>query len=69
MSNFIKIYDFYMEKREQIVAALLAGKSQKEIVEELNVSRKCIYNVKKRFEEGKGLAHQSGAGRPSPRRG
>ena len=64
MSNFIKIYDFNMEKREAIVAALLAGKSNKEVVEELKVSAKTVYNVKKCFEEGKGLGHQSGAGRP-----
>jgi transposase len=64
VSNFIKIYDFNMEKREAIVAALLAGKCTKVIVEECKVSEKTIYNVKRCLKEGKGLAHQSGAGRP-----
>ena len=64
MFKFIKIYKCTMEKREAIVAALLAGKTNKEVVEQLKVSAKTVYNVKKRFEAGKGLGHQSGAGRP-----
>ena len=64
MFKFIKIYNCTMEKREAIVAALLAGKTNKEVVEQLKVSAKTVYNVKKRFEAGKGLGHQSGAGRP-----
>ena len=51
MFKFIKIYNCTMEKREAIM-------------EQLKVSAKTVYNVKKRFEEGKGLGHQSGAGRP-----
>ena len=51
MFKFIKIYNCTMEKREAIV-------------EQLKVSAKTVYNVKKRFEDGKGLGHQSGAGRP-----
>ena len=52
-----------MEKRESAVAALLAGKSIKEIMEELKVSRKTNYTLKNRLEDGEGLAHKSWAGR------
>ena len=60
-----------MEKRESTVAALLAGKSNQEIMEELKVSRKTNYTLKNRLEDGEGLAHKSWAGRlktrPRPR--
>ena len=46
-----------MEKRESTVAALLAIKSNQDIMEELKVSRKTIYAVKKRLLDGKGLAN------------
>ena len=35
-----------MEKREAILAAVLAGKTNKEIQETVGVSRKTIFNVK-----------------------
>ena len=52
-----------MEKRESAVAALLAGKSIKEIMEELKVSRKTNYTLKNRLEDGEVLALKSWAGR------
>ena len=61
-SKFTKIYDFNMERREAIVAALLAGKSNKEVQEELNVSRKTIYNVKRYLKDRGTLARKSGSG-------
>ena len=53
-----------MEKREAIMAALLAGKTNKEVVEQLKVSAMTLCNVKKYFHEDKSLAHQSGIGSP-----
>ena len=51
-----------MERREAIVAALIAGKSNKDIEEELKVTRKTIYNVKSYLKERGTLARKPGSG-------
>jgi transposase len=58
------VYSDNMERREAIVAALLAGKTHPEIMEQFKVSRKTIYNIQNNFKESGTLAHKPGAGRP-----
>ena len=52
-----------MEKREAILAAVLAGKTNKEIQETVGVSRKTIFNVKRDLRERGTLQRKSGSGR------
>ena len=59
MFKLLKISNCDMAKRESIVAALLASECNQEIVEELKVSIKTSYNVKKHLEDGEGLVHKS----------
>ena len=59
MFKLLKIQNCDMAKRESIVAPLLAGECNQEIVEELKVSIKTSYYVKKYLEDGDGLVHKS----------
>ena len=59
MFKLIKIQNCDMAKRESTVAALLADECNQEIVEELKVSTKTFYKVKKHLEDGEGLVHKS----------
>ena len=59
MFKLLKIQNCDMAKRESLVAPLPAGEYNQEIVEELKVSIKTFYNVKKHLEDGEGLVQQS----------
>ena len=59
MFKLLKIQNCDMAKRESIVTTLLAEECNEEIVEELKVSIKTFYNVKKHLEDGEGLVHKS----------
>ena len=64
MFKLLKIQNCDMAESESIVALLLAGECNQEIVEELKVSIKTFYNVKKHLEYGECFVHKSWAGIP-----